>query len=185
MEAYARQIKDRQLMIWATEIHLRAERRAGQLLRDMAARGERVRRGGDRRSKSSRHEFDRPTLGRLGISPDQSSVWQQLATISEAEFERRLGQGDRASHTAESIIRDGRRPSFDLRGRHPEDFKAATHGHGALRECAETAAEIDPSAMVRGAFVRERREMAEFIQRIRAWFDLIEHALRRSSDEAE
>jgi hypothetical protein len=46
MEAYARQAKDATLITQATDIRMRAERRAGELLIEMAARKERDHRGG-------------------------------------------------------------------------------------------------------------------------------------------
>jgi hypothetical protein len=49
MQAYARQAKDPTLMTHATEIRMRAERRGGELLIDMAKRNERDQgKGGDR-----------------------------------------------------------------------------------------------------------------------------------------
>ncbi len=42
MAAYAKQARDTQMVQWATEIKVRAERRCGELLRDTAARGERA-----------------------------------------------------------------------------------------------------------------------------------------------
>lgn len=79
---------------------LRAERRAGELLRDMAEHGERDKGGGDTRPESraliqrppvnrSRPMIDLPpTLTDLGISLNQSSQWQRAAAIPEPTFER-------------------------------------------------------------------------------------------------
>lgn len=41
LRAYARQAGDVEMFNWVSEIKLRAERRAGEMLREMAARGER------------------------------------------------------------------------------------------------------------------------------------------------
>lgn len=61
----------------ATRIRLRAERRCGELLKEMKQNGTRDQgKGGDRKSPS-----DRPTvkLEDLGISRQQSSDWQKMA----------------------------------------------------------------------------------------------------------
>ena len=60
---------------------LRAERRAGELLALT------VEHGGDRRSES---RSPQPNLKDLGVTPDQSSEWQALAALPEAEFDRAL-----------------------------------------------------------------------------------------------
>jgi hypothetical protein len=83
MQEYARQAKDGQLIEWATEIRLRAERKAGQLLIEMAERGERAK-GGDLRKESQ------PViLSDLGVSPMQSSRWQKLGEMDDEAFEAR------------------------------------------------------------------------------------------------
>ena len=82
MAAYARQAKDTQLVEWATEIKVRAERRAGEMLRAMAETGQRERQGGDRAKSQA------ATLVDLGVSKDQSARWQKLAAVSASKFEQ-------------------------------------------------------------------------------------------------
>ena len=59
------------------EIKLRAERRAGELLRVM----ERQKQGGDRKSNSHDDSLISPSLSDLGITWSQSSRWQKIAAI--------------------------------------------------------------------------------------------------------
>lgn len=95
MAAYARQAKDTELLQWATDIKVRAERKAGELLAASAASGERAGKadGGKKaaaeRWGSTSHETTSypPTLAEIGITKDQSSRWQSLAEMSEEHFE--------------------------------------------------------------------------------------------------
>jgi len=82
MAAYARQAKDQELILWATEIKVRAERRAGEMLAYGRVNGDRAKSGGDMKKESKP-----PTLSEIGITNDQSSRWQQLASMSEEHFE--------------------------------------------------------------------------------------------------
>ncbi len=73
----------------ACEIRLRAERKLGQILRDM----EKAKGGGDQKSDhpSQRARGDssaQKTLADLGISYTQSSRWQELAAVPDDEWER-------------------------------------------------------------------------------------------------
>ena len=99
--AYARQANDSELIAWATEIKVRAERRTGELLDEMARNGQRKTDGRPRNKRSSREDRI-PELKDLGISKNQSSTWQQLATIPEPEFERRLAKASEHVETLQS-----------------------------------------------------------------------------------
>jgi hypothetical protein len=76
----------------------RAERKAGQLLKQMAERGERdAGKGGDR---SQSHGATVKTLDDLGISKTQSSRWQGLADIPEDKFEIELAKAEMPTTTS-------------------------------------------------------------------------------------
>jgi len=72
----------------AAEIKVRAERKAGELLVQSAAAGERFPRG--RTSEVVASDSTPPTLSDLGITRDQSSRWQTIATLPETEFEAEI-----------------------------------------------------------------------------------------------
>lgn len=82
MAAYARQAKDTELIQYATEIKVRAERRCGELLsRAEKNTGTRVRAG------VVVERSDRQTLADIGLTKDQSSRYQQLAAMPDEHFE--------------------------------------------------------------------------------------------------
>ena len=85
MQAYAKQAKDLTLITQATEIRMRAERRAGELLRDMAERGERAIR------KNMKSQPATSKLSDLGINKTESSRWQKLAALDRDPSRPRLG----------------------------------------------------------------------------------------------
>jgi 16S rRNA G966 N2-methylase RsmD len=94
VEIYLRQhAVARDAALDAAEIRLRAERRAGELL------AETVRPGGNGSNQHGRPEELSPgaTNARLpeGITRSQSSRWQRVATLPEADFEQVLEAGRR------------------------------------------------------------------------------------------
>lgn len=128
LEIYAKQARDETAIRKANEIRLRAERRAGELLKEMALSGQRdTGKGGDRKSQSQHAtvkvtQHDRPvrniivnvepakTLDQLGISKTQSSRWQALAEVPAEVFEDALR--DKPSPSTSAIINEAREPAF-------------------------------------------------------------------------
>jgi uncharacterized small protein (DUF1192 family) len=83
MAAYARQAKDVQLVQWATEIKVRAERKAGQMLAEMPKAV------GGNPNLPTGHIVGpvAQTLSEIGITKNDSSRWQKLAAVSDEQFE--------------------------------------------------------------------------------------------------
>jgi ParB family chromosome partitioning protein len=96
MQAYAAQAKDTQLIGYATEIRLRAERRAGEMLAEMKENGGRQTAGRPEINGSAAL----PLLGTLGVTKTQSSRWQQLAKLAEEKFEERLRRAKLAAENS-------------------------------------------------------------------------------------
>lgn len=83
MAAYAKQARDTQMVQWATEIKVRAERRCGEMLRDSASSGERAQRGRPANSDTTTRLSD------LGLTRKQSERFQKLADMPVGLAHRR------------------------------------------------------------------------------------------------
>jgi N6-adenosine-specific RNA methylase IME4 len=88
-QAYARQAQDVDLINNATDIRKRAERRAGEILREMAKTGERAVR------KNMKSQPATSKLSDLGITKTQSSRWQAAAALPDDEFEKQVDAAKR------------------------------------------------------------------------------------------
>lgn len=91
VQAYAKQANDYDLERDASIARVRAERRAGELLRDMdKAQG--VLKQGDKLPQSpATTTGEQPkTLSEMGLTKDQSSKWQKLADVPEDVFEKAI-----------------------------------------------------------------------------------------------
>jgi hypothetical protein len=92
MQVYAKQAKDRTLIEDATEIRMRAERRAGEMLREMEKNQGTRSQGRPKKGGSSARppKDDTPKLSDLGITKTQSSRWQRIAALDGETFESRV-----------------------------------------------------------------------------------------------
>lgn len=109
-EAYARQAKlGREAENMAAELRVRAERRAGELLRESVATGERHTGHGDQKSGS---QPATPKLQDLGISKDESSRYQKLAAVPAPAFEKYVAE---QKATGERITSTGARNAAVVR----------------------------------------------------------------------
>lgn len=140
IERYAQQALNMDAELKAREIRLRAERKLGVLLKEQKENGNRdAGRGGDRKSQS--RDTTVKTLAEVGISRDQSSKFQKLAEIPEAEFEEALADPDQKPTTASLI----RKLSGDGGKVHPQ----ANYVNGQLREYEEGRLQLEPAQVVR------------------------------------
>jgi len=97
MQVYAKQAKDHELINYATDIRIRAEMRAGELLIKMAERGER--RDHSQRSRGATSDLP-PKLSDLGVSKTQSSRWQRLAKLSDKQREEKIAAAKKKAAAA-------------------------------------------------------------------------------------
>jgi hypothetical protein len=87
MAAYARQAHDTEMIAWVTEIKVRAERRAGELLAEMGMNRGAAGTGSNQHQVRS-HDVTAPKLSDLGITKNESSRWQKLAAVPADKFEQ-------------------------------------------------------------------------------------------------
>jgi hypothetical protein len=99
LRMYAMQAKDRELVDHATEIRLRAERRAGEMLRDME-KNKGARASGSNQHELRSHDATAPKLADLGLNKSQSSRWQDLAALDDDDFEDRITHAQQKASAA-------------------------------------------------------------------------------------
>jgi phage N-6-adenine-methyltransferase len=102
MQVYAQQAKDPELINYATDIRIRAEIRAGELLIEMAERKERHNGHGQSREvlRSRGATVSVTKLSDLGVSKTQSSRWQRSAALPTAEREVKIEHAKQKQRSA-------------------------------------------------------------------------------------
>lgn len=188
-EAYARQARDTQMIQWATEIKVRAERRAGEMLCEMRDRGERAAHGTNRHKKKSHaNTSNPPTLAELGVTRMQATRWQALAAMPDEHFETAVETAKNISGAVSSafVLRQHREGADDLvvasrRARGPrtkaakerlEALKEAgqqTYTASRLRACIRAIKEFPDEAEAEIELIEELQAvLAEFVERVNA-----------------
>jgi len=99
LEMYQRQAQNTDAEQDACEIRLRAERKAGQLLK------QKEKQHGARGVGKKVEYHDGTPLSKLGISKKQSSAWQKLADVPDEQFELAVTDRTRRA-TTNGIIRE-------------------------------------------------------------------------------
>lgn len=123
-EEYARQAKDREAEAHLAKIRIRAERKAGQLMKRMErSPGKRTDLAATSRPEGEK--LDTPLtqtfseqIEQHGISPKEARTWQDLADVPEEKFEQSLAQP--GVPTTKGIISDANpKPPLTIEGVKP------------------------------------------------------------------
>lgn len=131
MMEYARRAKDRELMTHAAGIKMRAQIRGGELLIEMAKRGERASSKDTLARGRTRLPRETPKLADLGVSKTESSRWQRLAMLAPADQAERV---ERALRRAVLTV-DGfsRRTREEMRADDEERVRSLIKREGKYR----------------------------------------------------
>lgn len=170
---YARQAKDTEMERMASEIRLRAERRAGEMLRESARVGARQPRAHPK-AESKRND-SAPRLRDLGISKDQSHQWQKLAAIPEAEFEKRLAQATEPVTTVGMLGAGScgpltRRDMASHIGVFIGSLEDAMSLYGSVEQ-------YDAPMLVKASSPKSIRALLPRVKALRTWLEKLQHHL--------
>jgi|SRR5580692_9895508 hypothetical protein len=153
LQVYAQQAQNFEAERKAQEIRVRAERRAGELLKAMPKAKPS---GGDRKSaefqasRESRLDPQPGTLHALGISHNQSSQWQQLANVPQETFEAAIADTDEPLSAGRIIERhDAATQPAPVPAEPVEKVdKRAIHLWGTLRDTVDDLEDIDLAEVI-------------------------------------
>ena len=171
VEHYAKQALDHESEHKVIRIRLRAERRMGQLLKEMekaaGARGT----GSNQHRKVRSNDTTPPTLSDLGISKTQSSHWQKLADVPEDKFEKALADMSAPPSTAGIIRQYGEEPAAPDPPPAPPGFVKATQTIGAIADFSELCRENKPGFVAEGVLDYEIAELKTNIATVADWLN--------------
>ncbi len=106
------------------EIKLRAERRAGEIIREMPKAEAPAGPGRGHKNPVERDDtLSAPRLSDLGISRDESSRWQKMASLPEERFEEHIARvkGKNQELTTAGVLRVARECNQEEERERPDD----------------------------------------------------------------
>jgi hypothetical protein len=173
------------------ELHLRTQRKAGELLRELAKH--RGGRPGQTGSAVEGVSSPPPRLKELGISPQESHRWQRIASLPGDAFEGYISEGRnhlRELSTQDAVALAGRlmkagKSDVDLESE-PGTKAALVVEFKRIRRHVADLIWLDPVALTAAMEAEERVDVLGDISRMRLWLRELEAALedRRSGSDA-
>jgi hypothetical protein len=166
LASYARQARDDSLRVMAVRIQARAQRRCGELLKQIPRADESTRYG---------QEGTLPPVTRTqaaadaGLSEHQRKTALRLASIPEPEFSRQVE--DPSPPTVTRLAEQGTAAQSASRGRVIARALGAFKASEALRQFAQFCGRNEPSALAQSVALEDLEAMREIVLTIDRWLD--------------
>jgi hypothetical protein len=113
LRAYSKKASNREAEVQFSEIKLFAERKCGEMLREMAELGQRDS-GKGNRNPVLKSQDATPKLSELGITRDESSRFQQIAAVPQKQFDAHIANAriEQKPVTSASVRSLTKQPDF-------------------------------------------------------------------------
>jgi hypothetical protein len=182
MASYAKQSKDETLFNHAVKIQARAIKRCGELLAAITPKqGANQEHSGEPRPKVQ----TRTAAARAAdLTEHEKKTALRVAAVPKETFEALVEAEKPVTVTALAAVGTKAKPKplFDLEGKSPADFKAATAALGAVQDFAKFVLRTDPNQIARGLGGDEVRALSSGLARIADWIEGLQTALEKASE---
>lgn len=161
MAAYAKQANDTKLVELATEIKVRAERKAGEMLAELE------RHQGKRTDKTSGHDGPKSlkeVLDENDIAPTTAKRWQKLAAVTDEQFEQAVTAAKEVAGEVTTAALLRRTSGHDG----PKSAKPAAKGTKPSGDAAKLQARISELEEQLAETKESLAEMTDLVQTLKA-----------------
>ncbi|MFA7291861.1 MAG: hypothetical protein WC023_06390 [Rhodocyclaceae bacterium] len=137
---YAKQANDNDLIEKATEIRVRAQRKAGEMLTKAAEQGMRAtKESHGRGGQVAACDQTPPTLADIGLTKSQSSRYQQLAAMPDEHFETAVATAKATAGevTTAFMLREAKNVAKRPRAERVAEIRALVNGGHNVEQIAE------------------------------------------------